>query len=169
VNDLPDQAMPAGVPEAPEAGATASNSVAGIAAAVAAGVRRMLEEAMDCAVLVEFPLKSGRRADLMALDGQGRFLLIEIKSGPADFRSDNKWPDYAAWADQFYFAVPETFPQGLLPQAEGLIVANPYEAAILRDAAPRPPLNPARRKALTLRFARIAARRLSGASAPAVI
>lgn len=144
----------------------AGNSVAGIAAMVAAGTRRMLEEAMDMAVLAEFPLASGRRADLMALDAKGQFTLIEIKSGAADFRTDQKWPEYADWADRFLFAVAPDFPQQILPEDEGLILADAFEAAILREAKPRPPLAPARRKALTLRFARIAARRLSGGTMP---
>lgn len=145
---------------------TAGNSVTGIATMVATGTRRMLEEAMDMAVLAEFPLASGRRADLMALDARGQFTLIEIKSGVADFRTDRKWPEYAGWADRFLFAVAPDFPQHILPEDEGLILANAFEAAILREAKPRQPLAAARRKALTLRFARIAARRLSGGAAP---
>jgi hypothetical protein len=47
-----------------------------------------------------------------------------------------------------------------LPQAAGLIVADRYDAAIMREPAHRP-LAPARRKAEVLRFARRAARRLS--------
>ena len=42
----------------------------------------------------------------------------------------------------------------------GLIVADRYDAAVVRDAGLRP-LAPARRKAEVLRFARRAARRLS--------
>jgi hypothetical protein len=47
-----------------------------------------------------------------------------------------------------------------LPSEAGLIVADRYDAALVRSAAHRP-LAPARRKAELLRFARRAARRLS--------
>jgi hypothetical protein len=47
-----------------------------------------------------------------------------------------------------------------LPNAAGLIVADRYDAALVRQALHRP-LAPARRKAELLRFARRAARRLS--------
>ena len=47
------------------------------------------------------------------------------------------------------------------PALCGLIVADRYEAAVIREAALRK-LAPARRKAETLRFARRAARRLVG-------
>jgi hypothetical protein len=47
------------------------------------------------------------------------------------------------------------------PEIAGLIVADRYDAALVRDASHRP-LGAARRKAETLRFARRAARRLIG-------
>jgi len=47
----------------------------------------------------------------------------------------------------------------LIPEECGLMVADPFGAALLRDG-PTTPLNPGRRRALTLRFARIAAARL---------
>jgi hypothetical protein len=47
-----------------------------------------------------------------------------------------------------------------LPNEAGLIVADRYDAALVREAVHRP-LAPARRKAELLRFARRAARRLS--------
>jgi len=47
-----------------------------------------------------------------------------------------------------------------LPSEAGLIVADRYDAALVRQAALRP-LAPARRKAELLRFARRAALRLS--------
>ena len=54
-----------------------------------------------------------------------------------------------------------------LPTEAGLIVADRYDAAIIRDAAHRP-LAPARRKAEVLRFARRAARRLSAQIDPSL-
>jgi hypothetical protein len=47
-----------------------------------------------------------------------------------------------------------------MPNRAGLIVADRYDAAVIREAAHQP-LAPARRKAELLRFARSAARRLS--------
>ncbi|MFM8801105.1 MAG: MmcB family DNA repair protein [Tagaea sp.] len=110
--------------------------------------------------LLEVPLASGRRADLLALSDDGRFLLVEIKSSAADFRSDRKWPEYLEWCDLFAFAVAEDFPFDLLPAEPGIYVADAYDAALRRPLQMAPAMAPARRKALTLRFARLAAERL---------
>lgn len=110
--------------------------------------------------LSEFTLRSGRRADLICLDAQGGISIIEIKSSVEDFRSDQKWPDYLEFCNRFYFAVPAEFPQALIPEDQGLLVADAYGANLIREAADRP-LNAARRRAVTLRFARLAARRLT--------
>ncbi len=111
--------------------------------------------------LSEFTLRSGRRADLICLDAQGGISIIEIKSSVEDFRSDHKWPDYLEYCNRFYFAVPADFPQALIPEDQGLLVADAYGASLIRAAQDRP-LNAARRRAVTLRFARLAARRLTG-------
>ena len=89
----------------------------------------------------------------------GDLLIVEIKSSVADFRSDRKWASYRDFADRLYFAVPNHFPQGLIPEECGLMVTDPFGAAVLRDGCTTP-LNPNRRRALTLRFARIGAARL---------
>jgi hypothetical protein len=115
---------------------------------------------MGHAVLTEFPLKSGRRADLFSIDGKGELWIVEIKSGLPDFRADHKWQDYLEWCDRFFFAVGPDFPQAILPEDAGLFVAEGFEAVLVREPAPFT-LPPARRKALTLRFAHLAARRLS--------
>lgn len=131
---------------------------------VARGVSRLLYR-MGCATLVEFPLGNGRRADVAGLSRKGQLTLVEIKVSLADLRGDAKWPEYLDYCDDFYFAVPAGFPFGdfetpaFLPERAGLIVADRYEAAILRPAA-CVPLSGARRKAETLRFARHAAHRL---------
>jgi hypothetical protein len=52
-----------------------------------------------------------------------------------------------------------------LPEDCGLIVADAYGALVRREA-PAHPLSAARRKAVTLRFAQIAARRLSSLNDP---
>jgi hypothetical protein len=112
------------------------------------------------ASLVEFPLGNGRRADILALAGSGEFVIVEIKTSPADFRADRKWANYLDFADRFYFAVPLGFPTALIPEQCGLMVADAFGADVLR-AGPANPLPAARRRALTLRFARLAAARLS--------
>ena len=105
------------------------------------------------------PLADGGRADIVALGRSGDLIIIEIKTSVADFRGDRKWVRYRDFADRLYFAVPDGFPALLIPEECGLIVADGFGAAILRDGVTTP-LPPARRRAVTLRFARIAAHRL---------
>jgi hypothetical protein len=83
----------------------------------------------------------------------------------ADFRADRKWPDYEDFCDRFYFAVPETVPFDILPEDRGLIIADSFGAAIMREAAHHP-LAGARRKAVTLRFAHSAASLLHALADP---
>lgn len=109
--------------------------------------------------ILEWTLPTGRRADVAALDAGGDILIVEVKSCREDYAADGKWHEYLEFADRFYFAVDAEFPQELLPEGAGLIVADRFGAAILREA-PRVPLAPARRKASLLRFARHAADRL---------
>ncbi len=117
-------------------------------------------------VLVEMPLPNGRRADLLALLPDGGFAILEVKSCARDFLSDSKWPDYREYCDRLFFAVDLDFPQELLPEDAGLLVADGLEMAQLRDAPPHP-LAPARRRALLHRFAMLAADRLSALTDPA--
>ena len=94
----------------------------------------------------------------MALSPQGHIHIIEVKSGLEDFRSDLKWPEYAPYCDYFHFAVAPEFPRHILPDGPGLIVADAFGGAVITQAQATP-LAPARRKALTLSFARLAALR----------
>jgi hypothetical protein len=128
------------------------------AAALARGVCRALAQ-LGYASLVEFPLANGHRADILALGKRGDLIIVEVKSSVADFRADRKWARYQEYADRFYFAVPNQFPALLIPEECGLIVADSFGAAVLRDGVATP-LAPARRRALTLRFALAAATRL---------
>ncbi len=128
------------------------------------GVGRYMR-ALNAALVAELPLADGRRADLMALDPRGGVSIVEIKSCTADFRSDRKWRDYRQWCDRFYFAVDADFPQELIPEDCGLILADRYGADLIREA-PEHRLEAARRKAVTLRFARCAALRLHGINDP---
>lgn len=128
------------------------------AALLARGVCRMLEQ-LGYASLLEFPLANGRRADILALGRGGELIIVEIKSSVADFRADRKWAGYRDFADRFYFAVARDFPLALIPEDCGLIVADGFAAAVLREGDASV-LASARRKTLTLRFALAAATRL---------
>lgn len=129
---------------------------------LARGVCRGLT-ALGHAPITEFTLPSGLRMDVLALAGDGTLVCVEVKSSRADFVSDTKWSGYRAWCDLFYFAVPEGFPDEILPSDAGLMRADAYGAEVLR-AAPEVRLPAARRKALTLRFARLASDRLAAAT-----
>jgi hypothetical protein len=128
------------------------------AALLARGVCRALGQ-LGYASLLEFPLASGRRADIFALGKTGELIAIEIKCSVADFRADRKWTNYREFADRLYFAVARDFPAPLIPENCGLIVADGYSATVLRNGAAHL-LAPARRRAVTLRFAQVAAQRL---------
>jgi len=114
----------------------------------------------------EVPLPNHRRADILALRPDGGFACIEVKSGPRDFLTDGKWPEYRDYSDALYFAVDADFPLALLPEDAGLIVACDGHAEVLRDAPPHP-LAPARRRSQLQRFATLAAQRLSWLEDPA--
>ena len=136
-----------------------------LAALLARGVCRELRQ-RGYASLLEFPLANGRRADVVALGRAGEIAIVEIKSSLADFRADRKWPDYWEFCDRLYFAVGADFPRHLIPAECGLIVADPFGASLLREPPVRT-LNAARRRAVTLRFALIGARRLNRTLDPA--
>ena len=125
--------------------------------AVTRGAARLML-AMGYAPLLEVGLPNGRRADIMALSPKGRVAICEVKSGIEDYRSDRKWGEYLPFCDQFFFAVAPEFPRHALPEGPGLIVADAFDGAVILDP-PDTPLAPARRKALTLAFARLAALR----------
>ena len=116
-------------------------------------------------MIAELPLADGRRADLMALDAKGCITIVEVKSCLADFQSDRKWLFYRQWCDRFYFAIDMAFPEECIPYDCGLIVADRFGADALREP-PEHKLDGARRKAVTLRFARCAAFRLQGQDDP---
>ena len=114
----------------------------------------------------QVPLPDGRRADILALQPTGDFVILEVKSCARDYLSDAKWPDYRAWCDRLYFAVDLDFPQDLLPEDAGLVVAEDRDAALLREA-PEHRLAPARRRSLLHRYAMLAGGRLAALSDPA--
>jgi hypothetical protein len=122
------------------------------------GVQAHFRE-MGFTCITEFSLPNARRADVAALGRMGELVLVEIKSCLQDFRTDQKWPHYVPFCDQFFFAVGTDFPRDVLPRDQGLILADKYGAQILRPALVQK-LHANRRRALTLRFARAAASRL---------
>jgi hypothetical protein len=135
-----------------------------VAGDVARGVSRLFLR-NDLLSISEVPLGNGRRVDLFALSPKGLVTIVEIKVSKADLLGDGKWPEYLDYCDRFFWAVPQGFDLALLershlmPERTGLIVADRYDAAIVREAQSTM-LAPARRKVETLRFARRAARRL---------
>tara|TARA_R110000787_G_scaffold248433_1_gene353979 strand:+ start:891 stop:1328 length:438 start_codon:yes stop_codon:yes gene_type:complete len=122
------------------------------------GVCRMFES-LGFGTLTEFKLASGRRVDVMAIDRNGEFVIVEVKSSVADYRSDRKWHEYLEFCDRFYFAVPDGFPLALLPDDCGLIVADPFEAAVRRESLQRK-INANRKRRQLIRFALAASDRL---------
>ena len=122
------------------------------------GVRRMLR-AEGWSSIPEVTLKTGRRADIMAISPAGQIMIVEIKSSVADLRADAKWHEYREFCDLIYFAAPPDLSIDIFPGDAGFIAADDYGAAILREAVEEK-LAGARRRMLTLMFARAAADRL---------
>jgi hypothetical protein len=128
--------------------------------AVTRGAARLVGS-LGLAPLLEVSLPNGRRADIMALGPRGQIVIVEVKSGIDDFRTDRKWGEYLPFCDTFYFAVAPEFPANVLPPEPGLIVADAFDGAVVREPS-LSPLTGARRKALTIAFGRLAALRASG-------
>lgn len=141
------------------------------AAAVTRGICRLFAR-NDIWCLSEMPLRNGRRADLMGMDGNGRIVIVEIKVARSDLRGDGKWPDYLDYCDRFYWGLPPALDRSCLenedyrPDCCGVIVADGYDAQIVRPA-PSHPLAPARRRKEVERLARAALRRQVMAADPA--
>jgi hypothetical protein len=129
------------------------------AAEIARGVTRLMA-LHGSASVCELPLTNGRRADVAALFESGEIWIVEIKSCLEDFRTDQKWPEYRDFCDRLLFAVAPDFPREVLPADTGLIIADRFGGELVRPA-PEHRLAGARRKAMSLRFARVAAFRLS--------
>jgi hypothetical protein len=134
------------------------------ALAIARGTARHLH-ALGYCVVAELPLPSGRRADLVALGGDGEIIIVEIKSSVADFRADQKWTDYRLHCDRLFFATIVDVPREIFPADAGLIVADAFSASVVGEA-PEHRLPAATRKAIMLRFAHAAALRLQALTDP---
>ncbi len=134
---------------------------------VARGIQRLFAR-NDIWGLPEMPLRGGRRADLMGIDAKGKVVIVEIKVARGDLVGDGKWPDYLDHCDRFYWGVPPHLDRAMLeedshrPECCGVIVADGYNAEILRPA-PLRPLAAARRKVEVEALARAAMRRLTWA------
>ena len=129
------------------------------ALAVARGTSRLLHS-LGFACISELSLPSGRRADLVALNGRGEIWIVEIKSSVEDLRADHKWEDYRAHCDRLFFAFTQKMSCDLFPKDTGLIVADAYGAHLVCDA-PEHRLPAPTRKLMTVRFAMTAAQRIS--------
>lgn len=114
---------------------------------------------MGVAHVAELTLANGRRADICGIFKDGTIWIVEIKSSIADFNTDSKWPDYRDFCDRLFFATLPDVPASIFPEDCGFICSDAHGAELLRDA-PEHRLAPARRKAMTLRFAQFAAYRL---------
>ena len=131
---------------------------------LARGVCRALR-ALDFVTVEEMVPTPGLRVDVMALGPRGELWVVECKSGRADYAADRKWQGYLDWCDRFFWAVDAEFPVDLLPEGTGLILADAYDAEVLR-MGPETPLAPARRKVMLQKFARHAALRLQAVRDP---
>lgn len=151
---------------AQDRGTAAPETDLAMAQAICRGTQRLLRDHMFASV-TEMGLPNGRRADLVTLGARGEIWIVEIKSSIADFRSDQKWPEYRDYCDQLFFAVSPDFPSVILPPDTGLIVADRFGGTFERPA-PEHKLTAPRRKAMTLAVARVAALRLQAISDPAM-
>lgn len=139
-------------------------TLAGQSALVARGISRLFAR-NDIWCLPEMPLRCGRRADLMGIDAKGQVVIVEIKVARGDLLGDGKWPDYLDYCDRFYWGIPPAMDRapldstGFRPECCGVIVADGYDAEIVRPA-PLRPLAAARRKVEVERLGRTALRRL---------
>ncbi len=137
---------------------------------VARGISRLFAR-NDIWCLPEMPLRNSRRADLMGIDAKGQVIIVEIKVSRADLLGDAKWPEYLDYCDRFFWGLPPGLDpaplerEAFLPEQCGVIVADGYDAEIIRPAPTRM-LAPARRRVEVERLARAALRRLVSSSDP---
>ena len=134
------------------------------ARSVCRGTSRLLRS-LGFSCIPEMSLTSGRRADLVALAGDGEIWIVEVKSSIEDFRVDVKWPEYRWHCDRLFFATAPHVPLEIFPEDAGLILADGYGAEIVREA-PEHRLAGATRRSMLLRFARTAGLRLQTLADP---
>ena len=125
---------------------------------IARGVMRHFSQ-IGLSSLSEFSPIRGLRVDIITLGMSDEIWIVECKSGQSDFKSDKKWQNYLDWCDRYFWAVDANFPINILPSDTGIIIADAYDASILRDS-PLNKLSAARRKKITKSVARSACNRL---------
>lgn len=125
---------------------------------LARGTCRHLRD-LGFACVEELVPTRGLRVDVMALGPKGEIWIIECKSSRADFQTDQKWQGYLEWCDRYFWAVDADFDTDLLPLDSGLIIADGFDAEVIRTGE-MAKLPAARRSVLTRKFARHAADRL---------
>lgn len=133
---------------------------------LARGVARHLRN-LGLVSMEEFVPARGLRVDVIALGPKGEIWVVECKSSRADFQTDAKWRGYLDWCDRFFWAVDSDFPVELLPEDTGLIIADAYDAEVVR-MAPEAKLSAPRRKVIVQKFATDAARRLQSLRDPRI-
>ncbi|MEO9461899.1 MAG: MmcB family DNA repair protein [Marinomonas sp.] len=149
---------------------TADPVAAPLSSDVARGITRLFAR-NNIWCVAEMPLRGGRRADLMGIDAKGQVVIVEIKVARGDLLGDSKWTDYLDHCDRFYWGLAPDLDRSVLdseaflPESCGVIVADAYDAEIIRPA-PLAPLAAARRKVEVERLARTAMRRMSGLANP---
>ena len=125
---------------------------------IARGVMRHFSQ-IGLSSLSEFSPIRGLRVDIITFGMSDEIWIVECKSGQNDFKSDKKWKNYLDWCDRYFWAVDANFPIGILPSDTGVIIADSYDASILRDS-PLNKLSAARRKKIMNSVARSACNRL---------
>ena len=125
---------------------------------IARGVIRHFSQ-VGLSSLSEFSPIRGLRVDIITLGMSDEIWIVECKSGQSDFKSDKKWQNYLDWCDRYFWAVDANFPINILPSDTGIIIADAYDASILRDS-PLNKLSAARRKKIMNSVARTACDRL---------
>lgn len=169
------------ISHAPKLGAVSGNVMENMqdnaayhkAADVARGVTRLFARHAIW-MMGEYTLPNKRRADLVGLDKAGNIIMAEIKVAKADLLGDQKWTDYLDYCDQFYWALSPAMDSTIvngelfMPQRTGLIIADQYDAEILRPAS-RSALAPARRTKLLKDIAHTALRRTALHNDPNII
>tara|TARA_B100001057_G_C22240124_1_gene715427 strand:- start:9 stop:443 length:435 start_codon:yes stop_codon:yes gene_type:complete len=125
---------------------------------IARGVIRHFAQ-IGLSSLSEFSPAKGLRVDIITLGMSNEIWIVECKSGQSDFKSDKKWQNYLEWCDRYFWAVDANFPIDILPTQTGLIIADAYDASIIREA-PLNKLSPVRQRKIIKLMAASACNRL---------
>ena len=133
---------------------------------IARGVMRHFSQ-MGLPSLSEYSPVRGLRVDVIVLAPSDEIWIVECKSSKIDFKSDKKWQNYLEWCDRYFWAVDSDFPKDILPFDTGLIIADPYDAKILRES-PLNKLPTARRKKIVRSMASTACNRLAAYTDPII-